>query len=291
VTAEEFATKLRRRLRVVALALRGRAIPLTNPGEPVSAGSEWGAEHDSAAYVQRRDVEDFHSMRRLLAFTLAPGDSCIDIGAHRGLILSEILRVAPEGQHLAFEPIPALARGLREQFPGVTVHELALSDHPGSAEFTHVLGEAEGWSGLKFRPLPAEVDAPVEQINVTLARLDDLIGPDMAPALIKIDVEGAELEVLGGARETLRRHAPIIVFEHGSGSAEAYGTHPRDVFALLGNELGYRIFDLDGNGPYTLSELEHGFYERIRVNWVAVPARSRVPPAPSKSSIPAGDVR
>jgi FkbM family methyltransferase len=263
--------KLRRRIRLTALALRGHAVPMESRGDWISPRLEWAAEHDSAEYVRRRDETDWESMRRLLAFSLRPESNCIDIGAHRGLVLEEILRVAPRGEHLAFEPIPRLAAELRSRFGGVSVHELALSDAGGSAEFSHVIGVAEAWSGLKFRPLPADVEASVEQLTVHTARLDDLLRPEWVPALIKIDVEGAELGVLRGAQRTLSRHRPLIVFEHGSGSAEAYGTHPRDIFALLGDALGYRIFDLDGNGPYDLAAFEQGFYGRWRVNWVAVP--------------------
>ena len=54
--------------------------------------------------------------------------------------------------------------------------------------------------------------------------------------------EGAELQVLEGAVTTLQRHRPIVIFEHGSGSAETYGTLPADVFGLL--ERPGRVPDL-----------------------------------------------
>ncbi len=84
-------------------------------------------------------------------------------------------------------------------------------------------------------------------------------------------MEGAEQQVLQGALGTLTRHRPIVIFEHGSGSAEAYGTSPRDIHALLWEQLRYRIFDLDGNGPYTLEQFERCFYAAERINFVAHP--------------------
>ncbi len=54
-------------------------------------------------------------------------------------------------------------------------------------------------------------------------------------------------------------------------SANAYGTSPQDVFALLSDDVGYRVFDLDGNGPYTRTEFEHVFIAAERVNFVADP--------------------
>ncbi len=221
------------------------------------------------AAASKRDGDDFANMRRLLSFTLSADDNCIDVGAHRGSVLLEMLRAAPQGHHVAYEPIPDLARLLRQEFRGVEVHEAALSDHPGTAEFSHVRGHAEGWSGLRFRPLPTGEKAEVEQLTVRLEVLDDVLDPDYRPAVIKIDVEGAELQVLRGALGTLRKHRPVLVFEHGSGSAEYFDTAPADIFALLEGEAGYRIFDLDGNGPYSLATFERAFYSAERVNFVA----------------------
>jgi FkbM family methyltransferase len=216
----------------------------------------------------QRDQSDFGHMRRLLGFTLASDSNCVDVGAHRGAVLAEMCRVAPAGRHLAFEPIPELCALLRQEFPKVDVHQTALSDHAGRTQFAHVRGEAEGWSGLKFRPLPTGDEADVEQINVDLHTLDSFVDPERPIAVIKIDVEGAEQQVFAGALETLRRDRPIVIFEHGSGSAEYFGTSPADLYALLRDEAEYRIFDLDGNGPYTLEEFERTFYSAERVNFV-----------------------
>jgi FkbM family methyltransferase len=75
-------------------------------------------------------------MRKVLHRTA----NAIDIGAHRGTILREILHRAPAGEHHAFEPVPVYAARLRARFPQVAVHEVALSDHEGEARFIHVLG-------------------------------------------------------------------------------------------------------------------------------------------------------
>lgn len=208
-------------------------------------------------------------MRRLLAFTLSRDSNCIDVGANHGAVLAEMKRVAPEGRHIAFEPLPHLCDTLRQTYPDVEVHQAALYNEPGEAEFSYVHGSADGWSGLRFRPLPSGEEAVVEQIQVRLEVLDQVLDPGYHPSVIKIDVEGAELHVLEGALQTLRNHRPVVIFEHGSGSAETYDTAPRDVFELLGQEAGFRIFDLDGGGPYALEEFERTFYASERVNFVA----------------------
>ncbi len=63
--------------------------------------------------------------------------------------------------------------------------------------------------------------------------------------LIKIDVEGGELGVLKGAVKTIQKFHPVIVFEHGLGASDYYGTEPLDVFEFF-EKQNYRIFTLKG---------------------------------------------
>jgi FkbM family methyltransferase len=176
--------------------------------------------------------------------------------------------VAPRGRHIAYEPLPHLADHLRASFPDVDVRCAALSDHAGEASFARVRA-AEAWSGLLFRPLPGNAEPDLEEITVRLEVLDEALPPDFVPAMVKIDVEGAEEQVVRGALRTLREHKPVVVFEHGLGSANAYGTEPDDLHRLLVEEAGLRIFDLDGGGPYDREEFHRAFYAFERVNWVA----------------------
>jgi FkbM family methyltransferase len=215
----------------------------------------------------RQDRRDADHLRVILAATLAPGSSCVDVGANVGDVLAEMVRLAPEGRHVAFEPLPALAAALAQRFPGVDVRSVALADEAGRSSYAHVVTRP-GWSGLRERPMAR--DERVETIEVEVRRLDDELPEDLAPALIKIDVEGAELGVLRGARETLRTHRPLVVFEHGLGSADHYGTHPRDVFGLLAG-LGYRVFDLEGEGPFTEAAFVETYLAARRVNFLARP--------------------
>ena len=118
------------------------------------------------------------------------------------------------------------------------------------------------------RSRPGE-DGDVVQITVPLVRLDDTLDPDLRPVLVKIDVEGAEQQVIEGALDTLRRCRPTLIFEHGLGSANVFGTEPDDIFGMLADEAGYRIFDLDGNGPYLLGDFKRVYQAAERVNFVA----------------------
>jgi FkbM family methyltransferase len=237
-----------------AVGLEPRAVALKRAFEPAHT---------------TQDRRDHEALSTIFAATLAPDANCVDVGAHAGAVLAEIARIAPRGRHIGFEPLPDLAVALQRRLPGVCVRNVALGDAPGAFPFTHVI-DRPGWSGLRPRPTPDGDAARTETITVTVERLDDALPEDYVPALIKIDVEGAELGVLHGARATLARHHPILVFEHGLGSADHYGTAPDDVHALL-TDLGYRVFDLQGHGPYDAAAFAHAFRTSSRVNFLARP--------------------
>jgi FkbM family methyltransferase len=214
----------------------------------------------------RRDLRDNEHLLLLLAFVLPEDANCIDVGANVGEILEEIVRVAPRGRHIAYEPLPDHAADLARRFPDVDVREAALSSSEGEASFHHVRSRP-AMSGLRKRDYPG--DEQVEMITVRTERLDSALPDDYVPSLIKIDVEGAEQQVMEGAIETIKRHQPIVAFEHGRGAASHYGTGPSQIFELLCGEAGLRIFDLDGAGPYSAEDLARTFEDGSYWNFIA----------------------
>lgn len=166
---------------------------------------------------------------------------CIDIGAHKGEVLDIMLKHAPNGVHYAFEPIPEMFAGLQQKYKHNTnchIHGVALSNEMGEASFNHVVSNPS-YSGLKKR----KYDRPEEQdqtITVVTNLLDNIIPKSYTPTLIKIDVEGGELLVFEGAVETIKRTQPTIIFEHGLGASDFYGSTPDKVFDLL-TDCGLRI--------------------------------------------------
>lgn len=203
----------------------------------------------------RRAQLDMRHLDMLLAFTLAPDSNCVDVGAHSGAVLREMVRLAPHGRHIAYEPLPGFAAALAGEFPGVDVRQAAASDRAGEVEFRHVIDYPE-FSGMRERAYPGE--QRVEKLTVRTESLDASLPDGYVPHFLKIDVEGAEQLVLEGAIETIARHRPLIFFEHGAGAAESYGTTPGMLFDLLGG-AGMRIFDVDGKGPYSRREFEDVF--------------------------------
>jgi FkbM family methyltransferase len=233
----------------------------------------WGLEpqlravqYALSSYERRRDWRDNRQIELLLAYLLDEDANCIDVGASEGHILRHMVRLAPRGRHLAFEPLPELAMKLRNAFPDVDVRQCALYDAPGSQPFYRV--PASHWhSSLRPMGRAARELAP---FPVAVARLDDVLANDYVPTLIKIDVEGAEGGVLAGAVNTLRRHRPLVVFEHGAHAAH-FPWRSAEVFALLTDSAGLRVFDIDGGGPYDLAS----FTERVRAGrlWTFVARR------------------
>lgn len=210
---------------------------------------------DETGRRARRDHELFSVV---CAATLSPGSNCIDVGANVGETLTEMIRLAPEGHHLAFEPIPELAADLRRSFPEVEVRAEAVGDRNAEVEFVHDLDQP-AMSGLPRRwhqPARARV------LSVRQRRLDDVVAADLTIALLKVDVEGAEMAVLHGARDLLARSSPTLVFEH------CDPAHTSELMQFLA-ELRYSVFDMDGDGPYDPDRMLSSTRSASRSNWFA----------------------
>jgi FkbM family methyltransferase len=203
---------------------------------------------DPVTRIDRRANE--HTLL-LLAFGLRADSNCIDVGAHSGVILREIVRCAPAGKHIAYEPLAEFAQRLAREFPEVDVRNVALSDEAGETDF-HVVVHDPMQSGLKAR----EDELEKRVVRVRLETLDGSLPTGYVPDLIKIDVEGAEQGVLEGGLRTIAEHQPVVVFEHGAGLEGQYGTSPGTVHDLLVEEAGLRIFDSEGAGPYSRAQFE-----------------------------------
>lgn len=172
--------------------------------------------------------------RAVMQRCLQADSNCVDAGCHEGLILKEMLLIAPRGRHFAFEPLPGHSALLRESFvahPNVSIYELALSDVAGTSVFFNV-ESSPGYSGIRKRWLgPGE--HRISELQVHTELLDNILPPGLPVRFIKIDVEGAELQVMRGAKNTIQNYKPVIVFEHGMGAADKYGTTPEQVHEFL----------------------------------------------------------
>jgi len=182
--------------------------------------------------------------QKVIRSVCRPESNCIDVGCHKGEMLDLMRAAAPDGHHWGFEPIPVLHEALVEKYKDTncSISPIALSNTAGEAQFNYVTTNPS-YSGLLRR----EYDRPHEEdtsITVQTAKLDDVLPPNTRVDLIKIDVEGAEMLVLGGARETIAHGRPVIIFEHGIGASDIYGTGPEEVHGFF-TSLGYGIYLLE----------------------------------------------
>jgi FkbM family methyltransferase len=177
---------------------------------------------------------------------LRPGDTAIDIGAHKGVYTYWMSRlVGPAGRVVAYEPQPDLARFLRAGLSGprlrnVELRTVALSDSAGVARLSipvegsqRVVGQATLEAG----------DASAIAVDVETRRLDD--ESLQAPVgLVKCDVEGHELKVLRGGTKLLEDQRPHLLVEVEYRHA---GVAVIDTFDLLAT-IGYLAWYRDPEG-------------------------------------------
>jgi FkbM family methyltransferase len=137
-----------------------------------------------------------------------PGDVVVDAGASYGIFTARFARrVGPQGRVHAFEPNPDRQARLQRLARGrpVTVHAVGLSAAPGQAQLSIPVIDGRRYDER------AQVE-PGE--GIVLATLDDELGADRERvAVLKVDVEGHERELLRGATATLAASAPALLVE------------------------------------------------------------------------------
>lgn len=152
----------------------------------------------------------------------------IDVGAHVGIISR--LMAMDFVAAASFEPVPENIECFRRNVTAqnVTLHEMALGRAPGRVSIVNHNVNSGCWRA-------AEGD------SIELRTLDSF---GLSPDLIKIDVEGFEGEVLLGAKETLARSSPVVVFEDNGLGEKFYGLNwvdPKNILAEAGYTFRKRV--------------------------------------------------
>lgn len=172
--------------------------------------------------------------------------TALDIGANHGIYCHALARTFDQVH--AFEPQPACVATLEGwNAPNVTVHQIGLSDRPRTLDLhIPVVGQVPLTGYASVGP----IDGPSQTLRMDVRRIDDLELTDID--FIKIDVEGHELEVVRGGRETIATHRPVLLIE----IEQRHLGPDRDVRAIIAEiaDLGYSCLVLrnqqwvDGNG-------------------------------------------
>ena len=224
-------------------------------------------------------------IEQMLGRLLKPTSNCLDVGGHLGSFTSLLVRLAPQGRHMTFEALPDKARWLKEKFPEVEVTHAAVGEAPGEITFYRNTSRT-AFSGMNVHTRPGD---KVEEIKVRCERLDDRVPPDRHVDFVKIDVEGAELSVLRGAREVIARCRPVLLFECALDGLEGAGVRPQDIFGFLTEQLGYEVLLvrnwLSGGAALTGEEFHRAMrYPFQARNFVAVPAERKAAAADRSGS-------
>jgi FkbM family methyltransferase len=180
-------------------------------------------------------------VQRTLDQLLRKGDTMVDIGANIGMIALHARSLVGEtGRVICFEPNPECADAIEEHMAmnaigNVSVRRCALAAANGSLTLS-LTSDHTGTATL------ARVPGAVRSIQVAV-RVGDEELERVIPRVIKIDVEGFELQVLQGLRKTLARHKPFLITELVDEHLAGAGTSADEVHDFL-SEFGYTPYGI-----------------------------------------------
>ncbi|WP_439663091.1 FkbM family methyltransferase [Lentzea sp. HUAS TT2] len=189
-----------------------------------------------------------------LGKVVKPGDVCVDVGAALGLYTVTLSRlVGPQGTVHSLEPLvfahPALSYVLRpREGANIKRHSVALGTEQGREVMSVPVRHGSPVTGRSFLTAGANGLGSNEEFEqhldvlVKTDTLDHFVEEQGITKLdfVKADVEGAELRVLEGAKETIDRLKPAFLLEIEERHVERFGYHAKDVADFLA-ERGYRM--------------------------------------------------
>lgn len=191
----------------------------------------------------------------LIENKVQPGMVCFDIGANIGHIALHLARkVGSTGKVYAFEPVLELARRMKQNVSRnnlagiVSIQEIALSNKNGTSMMgcADLLKENQGMGSLVNRENEVitvqEVcvqtfDSFVQEANPSIDRID----------FIKVDIQGAEILFLQGAKKTLSRYSPNICIEISPSDLLCVDKSPADLLETL-SHLRYKVYEIKKDG-------------------------------------------
>ena len=188
----------------------------------------------------------------------------IDIGANLGLFTFFMSRAS---KHVfAFEPNPYPLENLKGLVDSnVTVLPIALGNNDGPVEIK-IPHHRKGWSSNGASLASKEInDGKI--INIQCRKLDSLNIENIG--LIKIDVEGFEIEVIRGAKETILKNKPVMIIEN-----EIVHTKDTNELFTTMNEFGYdkyicnSIGKLEKVGNFSVEENQKNAIRNLDINYI-----------------------
>ncbi len=164
--------------------------------------------------IQSKNIEN---ELLLIQYFLGKDSVFIDVGANLGHYIYKAEQIIESHNIHAFEPHPVLNKQLKTIFKGVHIYQKALSDKISTAQFKIPYfnkKEVHTRGTLKIDSREEE-ETSFKLIDVNISTLDTLVIENNLKkiSLIKIDVEGAEFEVINGAKSLIQQYQPILIIE------------------------------------------------------------------------------
>ncbi len=203
-------------------------------------------------------------LARFFMQALEPNSVVLDIGAYIGQYTLLAAKYAARGRVIAFEPHPQSHQRLqanvtRNRLRNVVASSQAVGATPGQRAFR--LAAQPAMSRLLQLDEPRNAVVEVELTSVdSIVRQADLSRVD----LIKIDVEGAEGQVLRGAEETLLKYHPMLIMEVDRNREQALGDDPEPILRYL-RDLGYALHALRRTRLVAITDLRVSYENVIAV--------------------------
>jgi FkbM family methyltransferase len=200
-----------------------------------------------------------HEIRATLSF-IQPGNTVVDVGAHKGAYLYWLQKaVGTGGKVFAFEPQPSLFRYLEQitasmKWNNVMLKKCALSDSTGTRKL-YVPNENSPGASLET----VAGSAHGSSYNCQTDTLDNQLRGAAKITFLKIDVEGHELQIFHGAKQILSQHMPAILFECETRHLQHHTM--KDVFTFL-EDLGYGGGFFSAQGLRPLAEFDPEIHQK-----------------------------
>ncbi len=238
-------------------------------------GRSWLLHPDLALCSENDKFAVVHWLRS----NVIPSDTVIDLGANAGQLTMELASLTgSKGLVVAVEPSPGNLEALRAHLTAnglesrVKVIDAACLDSHDSAISLRFFGSIHSLESGHTINLERDHDYPGQVMSVRTISIDGLCEDlKLKPNLIRIDVEGAELHVIRGALQTLKRFRPkLLLTFHPDDFVNSQAAY-QELLSLL-ETCGYHTSPLDGN-------LQPRVYPFVH------PPRMPEPPTPAELSV------
>lgn len=209
---------------------------------------------DPAQWLDQRMLFGVYEpwLKRLIETVVQPGDTCVDIGTHKGYFTLLMARLTgPGGTVYAFDPDPRAYRALqanrdRNEFTWIRPQAVAIGEREGTIELelTPKLGDTSRFHRSEY------ADHELQRTSVPMLPLDTALkksGWDedhQSVVFMKMDAEGSEPLILEGMETVLQNQSPILVMEFHFSCLRAAGTTASDLYRRF-QEMGFSGYQMD----------------------------------------------